>query len=202
MAYNVGYRAQPSSRLSVDVTTFFNQYTDLATHEPGSPFVDESQGSTHWVLPVLNANQMFGSTRGLEVFTNWEVMHRWTLSPGYAFLEMRLQTDATSQDTTVAQHTEGSSPRQQAQVRSRLELRRNLTWGTSVFFVSPLPAQQIPSYTRLDTQLAWQLAEHVQLTMVGQNLLSDHHLESAETFTSVNSSQVKRGAYARLTWRF
>jgi hypothetical protein len=40
------------------------------------------------------------------------------------------------------------------------------------------------------------------LSVVGQNLLRDHHVEFNDAFQSVNSSQVKRSAYAKLTWQF
>jgi outer membrane receptor for monomeric catechols len=68
--------------------------------------------------------------------------------------------------------------------------------------VGALPAQFIPSYTRLDTQLTWRLAERLELSLTGQNLLRDHHPEFNDQFQSVNTSQTKRSAYAKLTWRF
>jgi outer membrane receptor protein involved in Fe transport len=145
---------------------------------------------------------MYGTTDGIEVAANWKITNRWTVSPGYALLQMHLHTNSSSQDTTVAPHTEGSSPRHQAQLRSHVELDRGLAWDMNVFFVDSLPAQQIPSYTRMDTQVTWRIAERLQFSAVGQNLLSDHHAESNDTFTSVNSSQVKRGGYAQFTWRF
>jgi hypothetical protein len=37
---------------------------------------------------------------------------------------------------------------------------------------------------------------------VGENLLRDHHLESNDLLTSLNPTQVKRSAYAKLAWRF
>jgi hypothetical protein len=37
---------------------------------------------------------------------------------------------------------------------------------------------------------------------VGQNLLQDHHLESMDALTFVNSALIKRSAYAKFTWRF
>jgi hypothetical protein len=35
----------------------------------------------------------------------------------------------------------------------------------------------------------------------GQNLPRDHHTEFADEHQSVNSSQVKRGEYAKFAWR-
>ena len=37
---------------------------------------------------------------------------------------------------------------------------------------------------------------------MGQNLLQDRHLESFDALTLVNSSLIKRSAYAKFTWRF
>jgi outer membrane receptor for monomeric catechols len=65
-----------------------------------------------------------------------------------------------------------------------------------------LPAQFVASYTRLDTQLTWKLSERVELSLTGQNLLRDHHVEFNDQFQAVNSSQVKRSVYAKLTWQF
>jgi outer membrane receptor for monomeric catechols len=77
-----------------------------------------------------------------------------------------------------------------------------LAWDANAYFVGRLPAQFVSSYTRLDTQLSWRLAERMELYLVGQNLLRDHHVEFNDTFQSVNSSQIKRSAYAKITWRF
>jgi iron complex outermembrane receptor protein len=202
LAYEAGYRAQPAGPFSIDVATFFNSYTDLATTEPGSPFLVANPAPAHLVFPLVWGNLMHGTTDGIEVSANWKVNDRWTLSPGYALLQMHLHTDATSQDTTTLADTEGSSPRHQAQLRSHLKLPGRFVWDVSGYFVERLPAQAVPSYTRLDTRLSRQLGERLEFSLVGQNLLQDHHLESNDMLTSVNPTQMKRSAYAKITWRF
>jgi iron complex outermembrane receptor protein len=202
VAYEAGYRAQPAGPFSIDVATFFNTYTDLATTEPGPPFLVVNPAPSHFVFPLVWGNKMHGTTDGIEVSSNWKVNDRWTLSPGYALLQMHLHTDPTSQDTTTLADTEGSSPRHQAQLRSHLNLPCHFIWDVSGYFVERLPDQQVPSYTRLDTQLSRQLGEGLELSLVGQNLLRDHHLESNDMLTSVNPTEVKRSAYAKIVWRF
>jgi iron complex outermembrane receptor protein len=202
MAYELGYRAQIRARVSLDLATFFNTYQHLQSTEPGLPFIQVDPAPLRLVVPLILDNKIHGSTDGVEVSVNWKVTDRWTLSPGYSLLQMHLHTDRTSQDTSTVPDTEGSTPRHQGQFRSHLDLFRSFGWDTSVYFVERLPAQPVPSYTRLDTQLSWQFAERVGLSLVGQNLLRDHHVESNDTNTSVNSSQVKRSGYAKITWRF
>jgi iron complex outermembrane receptor protein len=145
---------------------------------------------------------MHGRTQGIEVSAEWKATRRWTLNPGYTFLKMHLRPDLNAQDTISAPQTEGSNPRHQAQLRSSIDLGRGFSWDASLYFVGQLPAHDISSYTRLDSQLRWRLGERLELAFVGQNLLHDHHAESNDIFTVVNGSQVKRGVYARITWRF
>ncbi len=201
VATEAGYRAQVSARTSIDLSMFFNNYQNLTTVEPAAPFV-ETDPVSHLVIPNVFDNKMHGATDGIEIAASWRVSDRWRLSSGYALLQMHLHTDSTSQDTTSVGDTQGSNPRHQAQLRSHVDLSRGFAWDASVYFVDRLPAQHLPSYTRFDTQLSWQLSERLQLSLVGQNLLRDHRLESNATGTSVNSSQVKRSAYAKLTWQF
>jgi iron complex outermembrane receptor protein len=198
----MGYRAQPNNHVSVDVAAFFNSYNGLESLEPSPSFFDATSVPPLVVHPVLLDNQMYGTTQGVETSVNWKVTRRWTLSPGYSFLEMNLHTDATSQDTASVADAEGSNPNHQAQLRSHIELPRGISWDANAYFVGPLPAQFAPSYTRLDTQVSWRLAERMELSLVGQNLLKDHHQEFSDTVQSINSSLVKRSAYAKFTWQF
>jgi iron complex outermembrane receptor protein len=202
IAYELGYRAQPTDRLSLDLTIFFNNYHGLESAEHLPPFFEPTSIPPRLIIPITLGNKMYGTTEGIEASVKWRLIDRWTLSPGYSFLEMHLHTESTSLDATSVADTQGSNPGHQAQLRSHLELSGGLAWDASAYFVGRLPAQFVASYTRLDTQLTWKLAERVELSLTGQNLLRDHHTEFNDPFQAVNSSQVKRSAYAKLTWQF
>ncbi len=201
LATDLGYRVQASSRVSVDLAMFYNRYRELRTLEPGTPFL-ETDPVPHFDLPLVYSNQMHGTTEGLELSAHFKVTDRWTLSPGYALLHMNLRTDPGSLDTTSVADIEGSNPRHQAQLRSAVNLPHGLSWNTSLYFVDRLPAQQVPSYTRLDTQLTWRSTERMEWSLVGQNLLQNLHVESNDLVTSVESSQMKRTVYAKFTWTY
>jgi outer membrane receptor for ferrienterochelin and colicin len=179
-----------------------NTYHNLESTEPLPPAIDTSFIPPIVVHPKLLDNKLHGTTNGVEVYMKWKPASRWTISPGYSFLQMHLHTDSTSLDTTSVADAQGSNPGHQAQLRSHLELWPGLAWDANAYFVGRPPAQFVASHTRLDTQLTWRLQESVSLSVVGQNLLRDHHVEFNDAFQSVNSSQVKRSAYAKLTWQF
>ncbi len=156
----------------------------------------------HLIEPLVFANLLFGETHGAEASVNWRVSSRWTLSPGYTFLAMHLHLRPTSQSFSGPAGTEGSSPTHQAQIRSNLNLPGHLQFDTSAFFVGGLPSQNVPSYTRLDAGVTWYPGEHFSISLVGQNLLADHHLETNDTDQIVLSSLIKRSGYAKVTWSF
>ena len=201
-AYELGYRTQVTSRLSIDLAAFTNRYTDLQSQEPLPPFVEPNTFPPLLIRPKSFANKIHGITAGIEASVRWKLTGRWTLSPGYSFLQMDLHTDPTSLDATGVAAAQGSNPGHQAQLRSHFELPHGIDWDFNAYFVGPLPAQSVASYTRLDSQLIWRLWERMQLSLVGQNLLADHHVEANGAYAVVNSSQVKRSAYAKMTWRF
>jgi len=189
-------------RLSLDVATFFDHYDHLESLEPGPEVFEPTPAPARYVMPITFGNLMYGTTEGAELSVNLELNRRWTLSPGYAFLEMHLHTQPTSLDTTSVATYQGSSPQHQAQLRSHVELLRTVAWDASAFFVSALPSQGVNSYTRVDTQLTWKFAEKAEFSLVGQNLLQSRHLESNDVYTLVNPALIRRSAYAKITWRF
>src|ERR1700733_4679224 len=202
VAYELGYRTEINSRISVDLATFVNSYRNLESQEPLPSYFDPDTSPPLLVLPKSFANKIHGSTAGAEASLQWRVTNWWTLSPGYSFLEMDLHTNLDSLDTTTVPDTQGSNPGHQAQLRSHVRLAHGIEWDSNAYFVGPLPAQFVHSYTRLDSMLTWKLSERGQLSIVGQNLLTDRHTEADDTYAVVNSSEVKRTAYLKFAWHF
>jgi iron complex outermembrane receptor protein len=56
----------------------------------------------------------------------------------------------------------------------------------------------VPSYWQLDTRIAWQATRNLTLSLVGQNLLREYHVEYG--YPSPAREQIARGVFARVTW--
>ena len=201
-AYETGYRNTLLRSLSIDLAAYYNKYDHQQTTEPATPFIETLPAPTHLVLPVTFQNLMHGETHGLEVAVNWKVTDRWLFSPGYAFEQIHMHVDGSSQDTTTGPDDEGTSPVHSAQLRSHLDLRHGISWDVSAYFVDRLKSAGAPSYTRLDTGLTWRWTEGVSMSVVGQNLVKDRHLEFVDDTGSVRSTLVKRSVYGKVTWQF
>ncbi len=201
-AYESGWRTAVLKDLSIDLAAYYDVYKSQETTEPAAPFVETTPAPPHLVLPVTFENLMHGEAHGFEMAVNWKATDRWTLSPGYAFEQIHMHLDPTSQDTTSVLEAEGSTPVDSAQLRSHFDLAHGVEWDASVYFVDRLRSGQIPSYTRLDTGLTWRLTEGLGMSLVGQNLVKDRHLEFVDNTGSVTSTLIKRSAYAKFTWQF
>lgn len=199
-AYELGYRATVSERLSVDFAAYYNEYDHQQTTEPAAEFLETSPLPVHFVMPVTFENLMHGESHGIEIAANWKVTDRWTISPAYDFERFHMHVSPTSQDTTTVFDIEGSDPHVQASLRSHIDLTRTLAWDSSAYFVDRVTVLAIPSYTRLDTQLSWAVGERLTLSVAGQNLLPDRHLEFVELGN--DPTLIERSAYAKVLWSF
>jgi len=200
LAYELGYRVQPSKKLSLDVASFYNRYDRLQTLEPERPFL-ETDPQPNVIIPLRFDNLMRGQTYGMEASVNFDVNARWKIHSGYSLLRMQLRPYAESRDTT-SMTASGSSPQHQFQLQSYFKLPRNFEADAALYYVSSLPNVQVPSYTRLDVRFGRQVSEGVEVSVGAQNLLDNRHPEINGFDMAVVTSQVKRSVYMKLSWQF
>jgi iron complex outermembrane recepter protein len=201
LAYELGYRMQATSNLSFDVATFYNNYSNLRTAEPGAPFVEGTPAPTDIVVPFIAQNKMSGGTYGAELFADWKVIPKWRLSGSYSFLQMDIHKNADSQDPTP-DLPNGSSPKHQWYLRSSIDLPKHFDQDTTFRFVDNLPGLGLPSYYSLDAHLGWRPVRNVEFSIGGQNLLDNRHLEFLPDFVNTSPTVVKRSIFGSITVAF
>jgi iron complex outermembrane recepter protein len=201
LAYEVGYRVQATSTLSADIATFYNNYTNLRSAEPGTPFVEGSPTPTDLVVPFTASNKMSGGTYGAELFTDWRVIPKWRLQASYSFLQMNIEKNSDSLDPTP-DNPDGESPRHQWYVRSSLDLPKHLEQDVTVRYVDQLSSLSIPSYYSLDAHIGWKPIEPLELSLGGENLLNQQHLEFIPEFINTMPTEVRRTVSGTIRWRF
>jgi iron complex outermembrane receptor protein len=205
--FELGYRAQISKKLSMDVAAFSSYYYGLQTQEPLQPFYESTgtpgANTSVLVAPFLFDDQAHAHNYGGEVFASWSVTHHWQINPGYAYLQMHVAGDSTSQDPSAGAIAY-ESPKHQFQIHSLLNLTHRLEWDTALYHVGQLVDTgngATPSYLRLDTRLGWRVGESLELSLVGQNLQSPAHAEYHDAF-AVLHSLAQRSILGKVTFRF
>jgi len=207
-AFEAGYRTTFSKNLSLDLAAYYNDYDQLQSIEPSTSFFQATPPPPHEVDSSTFENFLYGETHGFEAAGKWRISRRWEVSPGFAFEQIHLHRDPTSQGMVSAPYFQGNVPERSAQLRSHVELAKRLAWDLSAYYVDPLRNQgpevnlRIPAYTRVDCEITWKAGERFSVALVGQNLAQDHHLEFDDVFGSMQSGQMKRSGFVRLTWQF
>lgn len=199
-AYEVGYRWASEKRVSLDIATFFNQYSKLRSLEPGTPFVETDPLPFHVVVPLVFGNQTAGKSYGVEASTNLKLTSDWKIAAGYSWTTMDLHLLASS--LSADGPTNGDAPGHQLHFRSYYTWSRHLDLDISLYSVGRPAEQVIPRYVRLDTRLARRFGEWTELSLVGQNLLDAHHFEYRQGNETALAAQARRSVYAKVVWRF
>ena len=195
LAYELGYRVQATSNLSLDLAT------NLRTAEPGAPYPEGSPAPTDIVVPFVAGNKMSGGTYGVELFADWKVVPKWRLAGSYSYLQMNIHKNADSLDPT-ADNPNGSSPRHQWYLRSSVDLPKHFEQDTTLRFVDHLPSLNLPNYYSLDAHLGWRPVPSLELSIGGQNLLNNWHLEFLPDFVNTSPTVVKRSIFGSITVKF
>jgi iron complex outermembrane receptor protein len=201
LAYEVGYRIQVASTFSADIATFYNNYTNLRSAEPGTSFPEGSPVPTDVVVPFIASNKMGGGTYGAELFADWRVFPKWRLQGSYSYLQMDIKKNQDSLDPTP-DNPDGQSPRHQWYVRSSLDLPKHIEQDVTLRYVSSLPSLEIPSYYSLDANISWRPIALLEFSIGGQNLLNDQHIEFVPEFINTIPTVVSRSVRGSITWRF
>ncbi|HKU17155.1 MAG TPA: TonB-dependent receptor [Steroidobacteraceae bacterium] len=185
-AYELGYRGQLGSTVTLSVSGFYGAYDDLRTVEV-TPVV---------VLPLMWGNRMQGDTYGVEGWANIQVTPWWRLSPGVRSLHKDLQFKSGASGLLGVEQA-GNDPSWSGQLKSFMDFGHDLTLDAFLRYMSELPDPQQDAYFELSARLAWDVSPSLQLAVSGFNLLHDRHTE----YPSPIGEQIPRSFFVELRWR-
>lgn len=201
IAYELGYRWQASPAFSLDLATFYNRYDGLASLELGSPFATPG-GRT--IVPIVNRNLTDGNAHGFEALLTYAPVRNWRVTMSYSFVDLNL--DPHGMDLNRGEYYEGATPRHQLSVRSYLDLPGGVQLDAHFRYIDELErspdivtGEGIGSYSELDLRLAWQFTDALELSLVGKNLLDDHHVEFGPP---EGRGGIERSVYGKVTYGF
>jgi iron complex outermembrane receptor protein len=202
IAYELGYRWQLLDVLALDVALFHNRYEGLGSVEQGTPTLDPASGVV--TFPFVNVNLTDARSQGAELLATFSPRADWRLIGSYSYVCLDMRPHGL--DLNRSEYLEGTTPRHQFSLRSLLDLPGELQLDTHLRHSTKLERQPeiavgpgIEGYTELDVRLAWQASEQLELALVGQNLLHDHHVEFG---TPEARGEIERSVYGKVTWQF
>jgi iron complex outermembrane receptor protein len=199
MAYELGYRAALGAKVYGSAAFFYNEYDDVRSTSMSPP-------PAFGGLPLIFDNDLEAHTYGMELRFSYQPLTWWRWRGGYTLLLEDVDVKSGESDFNNGLN-ETADPRHQFSIGSSLDLPKNLELDTRLRWVDSLTfndvgtPDQVPSYFELDCRLAWHITENLEISVVGQNLLNNRHLEYV--IASPNPrEEIERSVYGKLAFRW
>ncbi len=216
MSYEAGYRIKPTKKTSVDLSTFYNQYSKLRTFEQGaSQRVCGSNVAQCFSTIPTAANLANAETYGFELVTKWQATPDLSLEADYEFIKIDVHLSDNSTDTKTllspydrAESAEGLTPKSQFKFKVLYDVTPNVEFDNIVYYVDNLPdggstygATGLPSYFRFDTRVGYLPTKNLDLSVGVQNLFDQRHSEYKAGLYA-NRAELGRNLFFKLAWQY
>lgn len=200
LAWEIGHRSVPMENVTLELAAFYNTYSDLRTIE-----------TTSAAPPVTFAgsNNGEGEAWGFEIAPTIKLTDWWQLRPSYAFLQVDLRLDPTSNDPITARE-EDQSPDHTVTINSRMNLANNLELDITGRYVDQIfvpranfgAGAAIDAYWAMDVRIGWNPKPGLQFSLLGQGLLAPSRQEFAPTFVSTRTAESEQSIFGMMTYEF
>ncbi|MGA2247984.1 MAG: TonB-dependent receptor [Verrucomicrobiota bacterium] len=188
--YELGYRLQPAKRVSFDISTYYSRYSDLQNQvDTGNtmPFQSPHDG----LIEVQQWQNAFDAeTYGGEASVTVQPWDPLRLTGFYSLMKIREWGAVLDPDVL------GGSPEQQVGLRASYDFTKRASVDGQLRYVGQVAGA--PAYVTGDLRLSYRPTDHLELSVVGQNLFQPGQVElGAGQFT-----EDPRGVYGKITWKF
>jgi iron complex outermembrane receptor protein len=195
VAYEVGYRAQLTPKFSTSISAYYNEYDDIRS----------TSYTPVTVVPLYFANNLYGDTHGVELTADFQAANWWRLHAGYDLLLENIGVRPGETDINDAMN-ETADPEHQFSVRSSMDLSKTvdldaqLRWVDTLHINNGATVGTVPSYYELNLRIGWRPRKDLELSLVGENLLHDHHPEYG--YPSPTREEISRSVYGKVAWSY
>jgi iron complex outermembrane receptor protein len=168
IAFEAGYRGQPTSSTSLSVSVFYNLYDDIRTTEfIGNP------------LPISLRNSLKGSTYGVEAWAIHQLTGWWRASLGGIALRKDFRVKNGAVDI-ASRASLGADPDVQIIGRSQMDLPGRLQLDLEMRGMDDLNDSDVGGYVEAEAKLNWHATDRLDFYVAGNNLLHARHAESID----------------------
>jgi iron complex outermembrane receptor protein len=189
-AYEAGYRVQATKDVLVDLSSFYNQYSQLTGTIQGTA-TPVLTGTPYLLQPITFENVGAGHTYGGEAMAHVHVTPDWRVNLGYSYL---------FGDITAGLAEPLDAAHVQCEAQSYLDLTKKIEWDASAYFVGANKDENAGSYTKLDTRLGYHATKSFELSVGGDNLLRNETYQFGTAYPAA-TYQVPRVFYGQVTWK-
>lgn len=186
LAYEAGYRVRPLDEATLSLATFYNDYNNLRSV------------NTNFLSPTnfFIGNSFNGQTWGVELSGTYQATDWWRLRAGYTYLHKDLWAASAKATPSIR---EGNDPENQVMLQSIMNLPAHFQLDADGRYVDTLGNPHVSSYVTFDVRVAWWWKDHLEISIVGQNLWDDQHPEFG---APAAREEIPRSVFAKVAWWF
>ena len=223
LSLEAGWRKQFSNFLSVDAALFVTDYRQLrgarvlpnpvsvaGVQQAIACLAAQGPGVCYFTVDGYNSNLDKARSLGGEFAVEWHPRPWWKVQASYSHLQVKGEHTGDLLGDTQVRAFEKSAPRHQVSLHNNFNLAHNLNLdvrvrynsGTAHFSLNTQDLTHLPSYTGLDMRLAWKPGRHMELALLGRNLLQNRHSEFINIFPVTRAYDVQRSVMVQAVTRF
>ena len=137
----------------------------------------------------------------LELTATWQATEWWKLQSSYTHLNFDIDPHPSDLFSTTM---ENLSPQNQFTLRSLMEITSTVEFDVHLYFMDDIPGHDLKRYTRLDVRFGWRPMSHLELALIGTNLLDNRHVELRPSVIKLKvvENEVRRSVLGKITWEF
>lgn len=201
-AYEIGFRAYPKTNLSYDIAAFYNKYDKLRSTQ----IVNITVTPPGYNVKYVNSGQ--GYSYGGEFSLKYAPTEKWDIKFNYSHVNQNIQNE-------INVNNGKRSPAHQFNLSSFWQLPKNFEIGSILYYVDNLSgyrasnstieptAPTVKDYYRFDTRLGYKPKNGVTLSLVGQNLFDDKHMEFIDQNNATKrKAEISRSFYLNMLLEF
>lgn len=196
-AYELGYRERFSPNVTLDLTAFSYDYSQLT-----SVSVTGFNFMTLQPLATMS-NLAEAKSYGFEAETRWDVTPEWSIQASYSWIKVdETELDANSYSVLAVNNV----PSHQLFLQSNWQLSPELDLNLALSHVDTLDETGVPAYTDMDMRINWHATPDLRFSFLARNLFDDQHPEyipSARNLAGgTQHTEVERSIQAMVNLRF
>jgi iron complex outermembrane receptor protein len=201
LSFELGYRVLIHPRLSLDLTAFHNRYKNLLALNLRPLELELEPWPPHFLVSLGGNNFKSAQTTGFEMALAWQLHQQGRIRAAYSVLDVNTQLKSPAR-SLVIDFESTNHPTQQFSLHYSLDWKEKFEFDAIMRYVSSISDIDIDEYVNVDLRFAWHLRKHLELSLVGRNLLHDQTAEFVSDFVNTVPTEVERSIYGKLTWRF
>jgi len=137
--------------------------------------------------------------------SDYQMLDWWRWHAGYDYIQEHIHVAPGETDYTHGLN-ETADPSNQVFLRSSMDLIQNIQFDAEGRYIDEFTinngptAATVPDYFELNLRLAWHATKNLVLSVAGQNLLHDYHVEYG--YPNATQEAIQRSVYGKITWQF